>query len=115
MDRNLIAIAFAREEGWFVKGSIPQLCSNPGDLELGDIGYGVIKGKTVFANAILGWQALYEQINRMLSGTDPLWPPTMTLAEAGMRYSGGDPQWAINVALELGVPETATLEQLATK
>jgi hypothetical protein len=112
MDVNRIAVAIAHAEGYYDNGSIPQRANNPGDLELGDIGYGTIEGKTIFQNAILGWQQLYKQIGFMLSGTDPLWPPTMTLAEAGLKYSGGDPNWSKNVAAALGVPETITLAEL---
>lgn len=112
MDVNRIAVAIAHAEGYYVNGSIPQRANNPLDLELGDIGYGTIEGKTIFLNAILGWQAGYNQVTRMLSGKDDLYPATMTLAEAGLRYSGGDPNWSKNVAAALGVAESITLAEL---
>jgi len=112
MDVNRIAVAVAHAEGFFVPGSIPQRASNPGDLEEGDRGYGTLEGKTIFFNVADGWAALYTQIERMLSGKDKLYPATMTLAEAGMRYSGGDPNWAKNVAGALGVDESITLAEL---
>ena len=112
MDVNRIAVAFANAEGFYVPGSLPQRIHNPGDLEEGDRGYGVLEGKTIFFNDADGWAALYTQVERMLSGKSPLYPPTMTLAEAGMRYSGGDANWAKNVAAALGVDESITLAEL---
>ena len=114
MDVNRIAVAIAHAEGYYEQGSIAQRANNPGDLELGDIGYGTLEGKTIFLNAILGWQQLYKQVERMLSGKDDLYPATMTLAEAGLKYSGGDPNWSKNVAAALGVAESITLADLDT-
>jgi len=113
MDVNRIGIAIAHAEGFYVNGSIPQLANNPGDLRLGDVGYGTLgEGITVFKDADEGWTRLFHQVERMLTGKSPYYPPTMTLAEMGMTYSGGDPNWAKNVAAALGVSENITLAEL---
>lgn len=111
MDVFDIARAIARAEGYYVLGSLPARTNNPGDLELGDAGHGVVSGKTVFGSPASGWSRLILQIGAMLSGSEK-WPPTMTLAEAGMKYSGGDPMWAANVAKELTLLPGTTLAQI---
>lgn len=112
MDVNRIAIAIAHAEGFYVKGAIPQLANNPGDLKLGDVGYGTLgEGITVFQTSDLGWNALFHQVGKMLAGKSPYYHLTMTLAEVGMKYSGS-PDWAKNVASALGVAETITLGEL---
>jgi hypothetical protein len=114
VNAHTIAVAIAVAEGFYVKDSIPQRCSNPGDLELGNLcDLGTIDGKTIFPNATIGWQYLERQVEKMLSGRDLLYPATMTLAEVGLKYSGGDPAWSKNVAETLSVPETITLAELA--
>lgn len=114
MDAKIIAEAWAREEGFYVAGSIPQRANNPGDLELGDIGFGKLgEGVTVFDSAAAGWNALYAQIARMLTGKSHVYALDMTLAQVGLEYSGGDPNWSKNVAALLKVPETITLAELA--
>lgn len=107
-----IAKAIARAEGYFSEGSLSARANNPGDLKLGDLGHGMIEGKTIFPDGDSGWKHLSDQIRHMLSGNDKLWPHTMTLADAGLKYSGGDPAWAGNVAKELGVYPGITLGQL---
>lgn len=111
MDIFDIARAIARAEGFYSPGSLPARANNPGDLELPGV-KPAIEGKTVFPSVVSGWNHLLAQIAGMLSGTDKLWPATMTLADAGMRYSGGDPDWAGNVAKDLGVYPGTTLGEL---
>lgn len=107
------AASIAKAEGFYVKGSIPYHANNPGDLKLGDLGYGLLgEGITVFQTTDMGWDALNHQVKGMLSGLSKYYHPFMTLAETGMKYSG-DPNWAKNVAASLGIPETMTLQQIA--
>lgn len=114
MDAHVLALAIARAEGFDVEGSIPQRANNPGDLRIGDRGLGMLgEGITIFPTVEDGWDALDHQCGRILSGKSPYYRPQMTLAEMGMTYSGGDQDWAKNVAAILGVPESITLAELA--
>lgn len=113
MRPRIFAIAAAHEEGYYVNGSIPQKCNNPCDLELGDIGYGTFEGKTIFATSDDGWAAADRQFGGMLSGMSHIYTQDMTLEEAGLKYSGGDPNWAKNVAAMLNVNVTVTLRMMA--
>lgn len=93
--------------------------NNPGSLKSGDAGgfqlngVGNAEGVVKFVNADDGWDALCVKINRILAGRSLTYPLSMTLAEMGMRYSGNDPNWAVNVARELGVSQDITLADLA--
>lgn len=114
MDAQTVAKAIATAEGFFVQGAIPQLANNPGDLRLGDVGHGMLgEGITVFGNVEAGWAALHTQVQRMLTGRSLYYKPQMTIAEVGLKYSGGDPNWGKNVAATLKVPESMTLAELA--
>ena len=96
--------AIAQAEGFNVPGSIPQTANNPGDLEVGDIGFGTLgQGITKFGSLDDGWTALANQINIIVSGQSSYYSPNATLAQVGATYSGGDPNWANNVASVLGV------------
>ncbi len=106
--------AIAQAEGFYVAGSIPQTANNPGDLEVGDVGYGTLgQGITVFGSVNDGWEALANQINLIVSGQSSNYSPTETLAQVGATYSGGDPNWANNVASILGVSVNTPFASLA--
>ena len=78
-----LAQAVANAEGFeFPKALIPTLANNPGDLELGDVGYGVMQASggnriTVFASAsLLGWAALENQdFEKIFSGRSKPYSP----------------------------------------
>ena len=108
-----IAKAIAKAEGFYVQGSLPQRAHNPGDIEEGDKGYGLINGKTVFASDSQGWQALYNQVQAILDGKSAYYFPSMTIAQIGNIYSGGDPNWGQNVADELGVDIDTPIGQVS--
>ena len=61
---ELLACAIARQEGWFVKGSIPQIDNNPGDLVFaGQINArSGPSGFAIFSSPTAGVVALYRQI-----------------------------------------------------
>src|SRR5271170_7327738 len=72
------AQAIATADGFYVAGSIPQQANNPGDLELGDQGNGVLgEGITVFPDLTSGWNALYSQVSLMFNGTSHVYAPSM--------------------------------------
>ncbi len=105
-----IAKAIAKAEGFYVQGSIPQRANNPGDLERGDIGFGVISLKTIYPSAGQGWEALYHQIGIMLDNSSAVYGPTWTIQDVADEYVSGMQSdtkdaaaWAQNVADTLGV------------
>ena len=108
-----VAKAFAVAEG-----SNPSW-NNPGDLTGADCGAFLTcgtanaEGVWKFVNEADGWTALYIKVARMLAGKSKVYPLDMMLEQVGLKYSGGDPNWAINVAKELGVSVTTTLRELA--
>ena len=101
---NAMALAIAQAEGYQAPGTIPNRQNNPGDITVG----GQI---ATFATPQAGWDALTKQVELMLGGSQ-IYSPSMTLAEAGNLYSGGDPNWAKNVAASLGVSTNATIGQI---
>jgi len=112
-----LMMAIANAEGFNVSGSIPQRANNPGDLVLGDIGYGTLGsgGITVFPSIDAGWAALANQINLIASGQSTAgYSPTMTIEQVGAIYSGDSTgNWANNVAAYLGVSSSAPFAAVA--
>ena len=78
--------------------------NNPGNLA--DFTTGEIKS---FDSLEEGREALAEQLNRIADGVHPFIKPSMTLREAGLIYSNGDPNWAHNVALIMHVPQSTKI------
>jgi hypothetical protein len=87
--------------------------NNPGNLELGDIGYGTRTAAggqqlTIFPTLAAGQQALENQIQSIISGSS-LYPAGASIAQVadiyvtGQAGSGGGAAWANNVANYLGV------------
>ena len=98
------------------EGSNPSW-NNPGDMTYahGAPTKGAVNADGVlwFYNVEDGWQALYHEVSLMLNGRSHVYKLTDTLQQVGLKYSNGDPNWAVNVAKYLGVPETTTLQELA--
>src|ERR1700733_12437194 len=92
--------------------------NNPGDMKFADgfptCGFGNTEGVLKFVNMADGWEALYHQCDLMLTGKSHEYALTDTLEEVGVKYSGGDTDWAKNVAWYFGVPVTTTLQGLST-
>lgn len=112
-----IAKAIALAEGFYVSGSIPQRANNPGDLVEGDIGNGTLgAGITVFATPEDGWNALYNQVSKMLNGTSHIYSPNMTIAQVAGKYTATQQTaWANNVSGSLGVSPDTTLSDIANQ
>lgn len=107
------ALAVAHEEGFYVTGSIPARAHNPGDLKLGDKGFGLLgEGITVFQTDDDGFDALLNQIRLMLGGKSHIYTLDMTMLQVGVKYSGDD-NWGVNVASIMGVSPETTLLQLS--
>ena len=112
------AHAIARAEGFYRRGTIPNRYHNCGDLKAvrgftypGQVGIG--KGRhVIFANDTAGWNALYHQIGKMVSGESRHYSLSMTINQIARFYAGNWRQWAKNVSHNLGVPSTATLAEV---
>ena len=115
LGQSALANAIAQAEGANVSGSIPNKANNPGDLELGDIGYGTIAAAggqqiTVFPSLSAGLAALENQISLIASGQSKAgYPQGATIAQVGAIYAGDTSgTWAQNVANALGLsPDTS--------
>ena len=114
-----LAFAIAKAEGFYLKGSIPNRCANPGDLKAfrnwkqpGQIG--VCKGGHVrFRNNAAGWAALRHQIDKIIDNTSGHYSVNMTIAQMGHKYAGNWRAWSRIVSHTLGVtPDTALWEIL---
>lgn len=91
--------------------------NNPGDLTYAfgypTIGVANSAGVLIFAYSEDGWQALCQEVSLMLNGRSHVYKLDDTMEQVGLKYSGGDPNWAHNVCSYLGEPLTITLRQLA--
>ncbi len=87
--------------------AIPQVHNNPGDLE------NLLGQKIVFETEADGWDALYRQIELMISGRSKIYKPTMSWHDIGAHYDGEANfiNWVNNVCKKLGVQPTQTLQQ----
>jgi hypothetical protein len=108
------AHAVALAEGFFVQGSLPERVHNPGDLELGNRGWGVEQGKTIYFKADLesslddradGWAALKRECVAILTGGSREYSPSDTFEEVSVKWTGGDNPgaWCKIVTDNLGV------------
>ena len=112
------AHAIARTEGYYVHGSLPSRCHNAGDLKVmsnhskypGQIG--VCKGGHVrFVNDAAGYAALLQQIDKILAGESRWYKQDMTLQQMGKFYAQNSRLWAKNLARNLGVSPSTTLQE----
>jgi hypothetical protein len=94
-----LAKAIATAEGFFQPGTLPNRIHNPGDMKLGDRGYGVEHEKTIYAkadfNASLddrtdGASALRRQCDAMLMGGSHVYSPNDTFESLSIKWTGGD-------------------------
>ena len=112
------AHAIALTEGFDVRGSIPNRYHNPGDLKImargqkypGQVGIGKAQ-HVIFRNDAAGYAALYHEIDKILSGESHWYSQEMTLQQMGKFYAQNSRIWAKNLAHNLGVPPSTTLEE----
>lgn len=107
--------AIANAEGYGVPGAIPTEANNPGDLALGDIGYGTLGNNiTVFPSASAGADALTNQENLISNGESANYSSGESIADMGTTYAGasGGSTWAANVAKFLGVSPNTPIGSL---
>jgi hypothetical protein len=93
----LLAVGIAILEGYFADGplNIPQKCNNPGDMELGPPSY---ESKTMYDNAIDGWNALFHQLELIGLKQSHAYPTSISFYDFGTKYSGGDMNYGIHLA-----------------
>lgn len=114
-----LAQAISVAEGFGEAGAIPTRANNPGDITdvgqnlPGDTGQRLGAKIIVFATVTDGWNALYAQATRMLSGSDSLYPASDTLQAVGGTYANDPINWPANVAAQLGVSIYTTLGEIA--
>src|ERR1700761_5117234 len=109
----LLAQAIAKAEGFGVPGALPTRCHNPGDLEVGDVGYGTDNLKTIFANDQAGWTALEHECDLVLNGLSHAgYKVSDTFLQFASRYTGNDSPgtWAQAVCQFLDISVTDTLK-----
>lgn len=108
-----LAQAIAREEG-FNAGSVGTSANNPGDLELGDVGYGTITAAggnkiTVFGSLQDGWNALTNMLTKDVTGGSSVYTPNESINDFMTTYSGGNPNAGQTTANILGVPASTPI------
>lgn len=116
-----LARAIAKAEGFGIAGALPTRINNPGDMELGDRGWGTEAAKTIYEKASWdatfddkadGCSALWRECFAILSGASHDYEPTMTFFQLAQEWTGGDKPsaWAAIVCGELGTEPEMTLE-----
>jgi hypothetical protein len=107
------AYAIAKAEGFFIKGSVPARINNPGDLKLGDIGFGaLLNGITIYPSFAQGVEALYNELNLILTNTSSEYNTSMNFAQMAFIWSGNDNPvgWSDTVAKSLNVFVDTTIQ-----
>lgn len=108
-----LAYAIGRAEGFGIPGAIPTRANNPGDLELGDIGFGVLgQGITIYPTLKQGIEALYRELDLIFTGKSKEYSMFMTFSQMAVVWTGNDNPvgWAETVSKSLGVlPDTTLL------
>jgi hypothetical protein len=107
------AYAIAKAEGFFIKGSIPARLNNPGDLELGDIGFGALpSGITMYPTFEQGAEALYHELDLILTGNSHEYSIFMNFSQMAVIWTGNDNPigWADTVAKSLNVFPDTTIQ-----
>lgn len=107
-----MSYAIAHAEGYFAHGSLPGRINNPGDMKLGDKGHGVDHGKTIYATATDGWNALRRECVAILTGASHFYSVSDTIADVARKWTGGDNDdaWAAIVAEKLSLDPGTTLK-----
>jgi len=105
------AHAIAQAEGYYVPHSIPNRCSNPGDVKAihgwqypGQIG--VCRGNHArFRTASVGWAALYHQIEKIQDGTSTKYTNRATFRQVAKTYAQNYRPWLKIVTKTLQVDD----------
>ena len=110
-----IAEAIAYAEGFYVNGSRPQRNNNPGDLTA-PLGFSFIGHDgiyVIFSTIADGWNALYKQVELILTNRSGIYSSSMTILDIARRYTTtAQNEWANNVASRLGVTVDTVISEV---
>jgi hypothetical protein len=114
---SAFAAEVAKFEGFGKPNTVPTIANNPGDLELGDIGYGVTSAAngnkiTNFPTVDAGIAALNNQTSKMVNGGSSVYNPSMSISQASQLYTGNPNAWD-GLATNLGVTPSSPLSSVA--
>lgn len=111
-----LATAIARTEGFYVKGTVPNRCHNPGDIRAksahaypGQAGLNR-RGYVIFRNDAWGWAALEKQIEKVIDGTSTVYSREMTFKKFAKSYAA-DPHWVRVVCDILQITPATTFDE----
>ena len=109
--------AIAKQEGFFIKGTLPARNHNPGDLKFisgykfpGQVGIDK-HGHVIFRNDNKGWAALQNQVRKMCM-SEGSYSANMTIQQIGKKYAKDWKRWSVNVARNMGCDPRITLAEL---
>lgn len=104
--------AIATAEGAYKAGSNPDRLNNPGDLSDGAALFGSEHHSgsdvTKFPSKEIGWQYLYEKIQRIQEGHSKVYSASMTWTQIAQKWAGDWQDWVKNVCNYLGVDQDST-------
>jgi len=110
-----LAHAIARTEGFYVKKSLPNRLHNPGDIRSRlphayEGQTGIYHGYVVFRSDQFGWQALYQQIHRVLDDDSAYYNREMTFAQIAKVYAAS-PNWPKTLCKILQISPQLTFDE----
>jgi hypothetical protein len=111
------AHAISVAEGFGIPHAIPTQAHNPGDMVLGDKGFGTLgaEGVTIFQDDATGWNALYHELSLIVNGYSHVYNLDMTISEMAQKWTDTQSDsWAINVARNLNATVDTDLRSLLT-
>lgn len=114
---KIFSEGIALAEGFYVTGSRAKRNNNPGNLTVDTTGTSTGKDGmfVVYATAIDGWNALYKQVELILTDASNIYNSDMTLREIGQKYTTTDQlAWSTNVASKLGISIDTPVSTLLT-
>ena len=111
-----MAQAIAVAEGFYDGDTAPRRANNPGSLKVGAPYEPTAGGQgiTKFPTAAAGWSALRAQLQRIVDGRSAYYTLSSTVSQMGLTWSGGDPNWAVNVAGALNIAPSTQLAEVLT-
>jgi hypothetical protein len=113
---HTFAVAVAKTEGFYIRGTIPNRLHNPGDICTSlPHAYpgqrGLYRRYAVFKSDQWGWAALEAQIQKVIDGSSTKYTADMTIAQVARVYAENWRYWGTTVARLLHVtPETTVAE-----
>jgi len=120
-----LAHAIAKAEGFGVPGALPTRINNPGDMELGDRGWGTEAAKTIypkadwnadFSDKTDGCSALRRECFAILTGASHSFDLSYSFAQLAQEWTGNDHEgdWCNTVTQALALSSETTLQEYAS-